>query len=87
MCNHSTLVLGYLLLYGYDVSGGVYVKRLEALIIGALITGIIYFRNHRKKTHENQNYDSRGFYGGDKSMAFKIHCIYSLLNSPLILLN
>ena len=52
MCNHSTLVLGYLLLYGYDVSGDVYVKRLEALIIGALITGIIYFRNHRKKTHK-----------------------------------
>lgn len=52
MCNHSTLVLGYLLLYGYDVSGHVYVKRLEALIIGSLITGIIYFKNHRKKTHE-----------------------------------
>ena len=52
MCNHSTLVLGYLLLYGYDVSGHAYTKRLEALAVGAIITGIIYFRSHRKKTHE-----------------------------------
>ena len=52
MCNHSTLVLGYLLLYGYDVSGQAYTKRLEALAVGAVITGLIYFRNHRKKTYE-----------------------------------
>ena len=52
MCNHSTLVLGYLLLYGYDVSGDAYIKRLEAIAVGAIITGIIYFRNHRKKTYE-----------------------------------
>ena len=52
MCNHSTLVLGYLLLYGYNVSGDAYIKRLEAIAVGAIITGIIYFRNHRKKTYE-----------------------------------
>ena len=52
MFNHSTLVLGYLLLYGYDVSGALYIKRLEALAVGALITGLIYYRNHRKKTHD-----------------------------------
>ena len=52
MCNHSTLVLGYLLLYGYDVYGNAYIKRLEAIAVGAIITGIIYFRNHRKKTYE-----------------------------------
>lgn len=52
MFNHSTLVLGYLLLYGYDVSGSLYTKRLEGLAVGAIITGIIYYRNHRKKTYE-----------------------------------
>lgn len=52
MCNHSTLVLGYLLLYGYDVSGDAYTKRLEAIAVGAIITGIVYFRNHSKKTYE-----------------------------------
>ena len=50
--NHSTLVLSYLLLYGYDVSGDLYIKRIEALAVGALITGLIYYRNHRKKTYE-----------------------------------
>lgn len=54
MFNHSTLVLGYLLLYGYDVSGDLYIKRLIGLTIGALITGIIYYRNHRTKTYETQ---------------------------------
>lgn len=52
MFNHSTLVLGYLLLYGYDVSGDLYTKRLEGLAIGAIITGLIYYRNHRKKNYE-----------------------------------
>lgn len=52
MFNHSTLVLSYLLLYGYDVSGALYLKRLEGLALGALITGIIYYRNHHNKTYE-----------------------------------
>lgn len=52
MFNHSTLILGYLLLYGYDVSGYSYTKRIEGLAVGALITITIYYRNHRKKTHE-----------------------------------
>lgn len=51
MFNHSTLVLGYLLLYGYDVSGFLYIQRLEGLAIGAIITGLIYYRNHRQKAH------------------------------------
>ena len=54
MFNHSTLVLSYLLLYGYDVSGYLYIKRLEGLAIGAIITCIIYYRNHKKKTHESE---------------------------------
>ncbi|WP_167957984.1 FUSC family protein [Anaerosporobacter faecicola] len=52
MFNHSTLILSYLLLYGYDVSGYSYIKRIEGLAVGALITIVIYYRNHRKKTYE-----------------------------------
>lgn len=52
MYNHSTLVLGYLLLYGYNVSGDFYIKRLEGLAVGAIITGIIYYRKHKKKTYD-----------------------------------
>lgn len=52
MFNHSTLILSYLLLYGYDVSGYSYTKRIEGLAVGALITIAIYYRNHRKKTYE-----------------------------------
>lgn len=52
MFNHSTLVLGYLLLYGYDVTGKEYLLRLAGLTFGAVLTGIVYFRNHRKKTYK-----------------------------------
>ena len=54
MFNHSTLVLGYLLLYGYDVSGSSYIHRLEGLALGALITVIIYYRKHNKKTYKSK---------------------------------
>ena len=48
MANHSTIVLGYLLLYGYDTSGKNYLLRLAAIGVGALLTGIVFYRNHRK---------------------------------------
>lgn len=48
MSNHSTLVLAYLLLQGYDVSGDAYKMRLAALAIGAVITAGVFYRNHRK---------------------------------------
>lgn len=51
MANHSTLVLGYLLLYGYDVSGTAYLLRLAGLAAGAVLTGIVYYRNHKKETN------------------------------------
>lgn len=57
MFNQSTLVLGYLLLYGYDVSGVAYIKRLIGLFIGALMTILIYYRNHREKTYEDKIID------------------------------
>ncbi len=52
MFNHSTLVLAYLLLQGYDVSGESYHKRLLGLLIGAVLTAAVYYRNHRKKTYK-----------------------------------
>lgn len=51
MFNHSTLLLGYLLLYGYDVTGSAYFKRLAGLAAGAAVIMIIYYRNHRKKAY------------------------------------
>ena len=52
MANHSTLVLGYLLLYGYDVTGMDYALRLAGLGAGALLTGIVFYRNHKNQTYK-----------------------------------
>lgn len=54
MCNQFTLVLGYLLLIGYDVTGGAYVKRIEALIIGAAVSTVIFWYKHRNITYEKK---------------------------------
>ena len=52
MFNHSTLLLSYLLLYGYDVTGELYIQRLIAMGIGAAATLIVYYRNHHKKVYK-----------------------------------
>lgn len=52
MSNHSTIVLGYLLLYGYDTTGKDYLLRLAAIAAGALLTGIVFYRNHRSRTYK-----------------------------------
>lgn len=52
MFNHSTFVLSYLLLQGYDVSGGAYKMRLAGLLAGAVITAVILYHNHRKMTYK-----------------------------------
>lgn len=52
MANHSTLVLGYLLLYGYDVSGDAYLLRVAGLGLGAVLTGIVFYRNHRHQVYK-----------------------------------
>ncbi len=51
VANQSTLVLGYLLLYGYDVSGHSYLLRSLGLLAGGIATIIIFYRNHRKKVY------------------------------------
>lgn len=45
--NHSTLVLIYLLLYGNDVTGRAYQLRLWGLLLGAVLTLLVYHRNHK----------------------------------------
>lgn len=52
MFNHSTFVLSYLLLQGYDVSGDAYKMRLIGLFAGAVITAVILYHNHRKITYK-----------------------------------
>ena len=52
MFNQSTLVLGYLLLYGYDVSGDGYRMRLLAMAVGALLSCLVFYRNHKSRTYE-----------------------------------
>lgn len=52
MSNQSTLVLGYLLLYGYDVTGNAYRMRLVGFLAGGILIGIVYYRNHRKKEYK-----------------------------------
>lgn len=52
MFNHSTLVLAYLLLQGYDVTGEAFERRLAGLFAGAVMTAAVYYRNHRKKVYK-----------------------------------
>ncbi len=48
LCNHSILVLSYLLLQGYDVSGHAYRMRLAGLLAGGIATAVVLYHNHRK---------------------------------------
>ena len=53
MSNQSTIVLSYLLLYGYDVTGESFRLRMAGIIAGGLLTIIVFYRNHRKNTYEH----------------------------------
>lgn len=69
MANHSTLVLGYLLLYGYDITGNAYLMRLAAIGTGAVLTGLVFYRNHRKLSYKRTL--------GDVLREFSIHSLRS----------
>ena len=47
MYNHSTFVLGYLLLQGYDVTGRSYYLRVISLLVGMLICMTVFYKNQR----------------------------------------
>ena len=50
MSNQSTFILGYLLLYGYDVTGHDYILRIYGLLAGAVICSIVFYKNHKNRT-------------------------------------
>lgn len=52
MFNHATLVLSYLLLFGYDVSGTSYLYRLAGLLLGFLLTAAVFYRNHKNSSYK-----------------------------------
>ena len=52
MFNQSTLVLSYLLLYSYDVSGTEYLSRLAGMAVGALLVCAVFYKNHRHQTYD-----------------------------------
>lgn len=52
MSNHSTFVLGYLLLQGYDVDGSAYLLRIAALASGAVICAVIFYKNQKERQHK-----------------------------------
>lgn len=52
--NQFVLVLGYLLLYGYDVSGDAYKLRLAGMGVGVLLIFLIYFFKHKNKVYDKK---------------------------------
>lgn len=51
MYNHSTFVLGYLLLLGYDVTGKEYTFRVIGLLVGMVICMIVFYKNQRTRAY------------------------------------
>lgn len=52
MFNHSIILLSYLFLQYYDVSGEAYKMRLIGLSVGAALTAVIFYCKHRNITYE-----------------------------------
>lgn len=57
MYNHSTFVLGYLLLQGYDVSGRSYYLRVIGLLIGMLICMAVFYKNQHNRPYRRHFLD------------------------------
>lgn len=57
MHNHSTFVLGYLLLYGYDVVGNAYIMRLAGLAFGMIVCMAVFYKNQRKRPYRRSFLD------------------------------
>ena len=51
MSNHSTFVLGYLLLQGYDVTGEEYSMRVISLLIGMAICMAVFYKNQKNRPY------------------------------------
>ena len=59
MFNHATLVLSYLLLFGYDVSGTAYLYRLAGLLSGLVLTSAVFYRNHKNRPYKRNMHKCR----------------------------
>lgn len=57
MFNQSTLVLGYLLLYGYDVTGKSYMLRIAGMAAGGALTCLVFYRNHKNRVFKRNMKD------------------------------
>lgn len=51
MYNHSTFVLGYLLLFGYDVTGQSYIYRVIGLAAGMAICMFVFYKNQKNRPY------------------------------------
>ena len=51
MYNHSTFVLGYLLLQGYDVTGQEYLYRVAGLLVGMVLCMAIFYKNQKNRPY------------------------------------
>lgn len=57
MYNHSTFVLGYLLLYGYDVTGKSYQMRVAGLFIGMIVCMAVFYKNQKNRPYRRTFFD------------------------------
>ena len=57
MYNHSTFVLGYLLLEGYGVEGHAYVMRVYGLLAGMVICMAIFYKNQKNRPYRRTFFD------------------------------
>mgnify|MGYP002638214304 FL=1 len=51
MYNQSTFVLGYLLLYGYDVTGKAYLLRVLGLLVSMMVCMLVFYKNQKKRPY------------------------------------
>lgn len=51
MYNHSTFVLGYLLLLGYDVTGKAYLYRVAGLAAGMVVCMFVFYKNQKNRPY------------------------------------
>lgn len=58
MYNHSTFVLGYLLLTGYDVQGYAFLLRVIGLFAGMLLCMGIFYKNQKHRPYRRTFSDS-----------------------------
>ena len=57
MYNHSTFVLGYLLLQGYDVTGQEYLHRVAGLLVGMVLCMAIFYKNQKNRPYRRSFLD------------------------------